>query len=181
VTCLPGHAPRHPDFEPGNTAAERHGAHSERRWRPLAEELRARVIVDAPWLTRPSFAMALEAWSVCEAKARLVDDWLDANGLLDESGVPFAANTLADRLAARCITLRAQCGLDPVSFAKLLSTFATVPGADDALEQLKAEGRRLVEAHDVGAGPARIVASTGDTTEAVRGAQNDSQRLSEAR
>lgn len=134
------------DFEPGNTAAERHGANSERRWRPLAEALSIEAIEVAPWLTRRAFRLAVEAWSVAEAKCQLVDAWLDDHGLLDGEGVPFPANALSDRLHARCITLRSQLGLDPVSFAKLLATFAGVPGGEDALEALKAEGKRLVEA-----------------------------------
>jgi hypothetical protein len=146
MTCRPGHAPRHPDFEPGNEERTTHGAHSERRWRPLAEALKAEAIDEAPWLTRRAFRLAVEAWSVAEAKAHLVDEWLDEHGLLDADGVPFPANALADRLHARCITLRSQLGLDPVSFAKLLATFAGVPGGEDALEALKVEGRRLVEA-----------------------------------
>jgi hypothetical protein len=132
-------------FEPENDAATKHGAHSERRWRPLAEQLAAEAIREAPWLTRPAFRLAVSAWSVAEAKAALVDVWLDENGLLDADGVPYPANALADRLHARAITLRGQLGLDPVSLAKLLATFAGVPGGEDALEALKAEGRRLIE------------------------------------
>lgn len=156
MTCRPGHSPRHPDFEPGNQAAEKHGATSERRWRPLADELAAEAVATAPWLTRPAFRRAVEAWSVVEAKATLVDRWLDANGLLDENGTPWPANALSDRLQARAITLRSQLGFDPVSFAKLLLTFSGVPGGEDALETLRAEGRRLIEARSPlpSAGPA---------------------------
>ena len=84
--------------------------------------------------------------AVAEAKAALVDRWLDEHGLLDDDGNPHPANALADRLHARAITLRGQLGLDPSSFSKLLATFAGVPGAEDALEALKAEGRALIEA-----------------------------------
>jgi phage terminase small subunit len=146
MTCRPGHAPRHPDFEAGNEERTTHGAHSERRWRPLAEALKAEAIAEAPWLSRPSFAAAVAAWSVTEAKAHLVDAWLDEHGLLDAKGVPHPANALADRLASRCITLRSQLGLDPTSFARLLATFANVGGGEDALAALKAEGRKLMEA-----------------------------------
>ena len=134
-----------PPFEPGNDAATTHGAHSERRWRPLADRLAAEAVELAPWLTRPAFARAVGAWSAAEAKLSLVDEWLDEHGLLDEHGIPHPANGLSDRLHARAITLRGQLGLDPVSLAKLLATFAGVPGGEDALEALKAEGRRLVE------------------------------------
>jgi hypothetical protein len=146
MTCRPGHSPRHPDFGPGNEAHLRHGAFVERRWRPLAEKLAGEAVAEAPWLTRRAFRLAVAAWACTEAKAALVDTWLDEHGLLDDEGVPFPANALSDRLHARAITLRGQLGLDPVSFAKLLATFGGVPGGEDALEALKAEGKRLVEA-----------------------------------
>jgi hypothetical protein len=135
-----------PPFESGNAAAERHGAHSEHRWRPLADALMSEAVAEAPWLGRPTFRMAVQAWAITEAKIALVDQWLDEHGLLTDDGDPRPANALADRLHARAITLRGQLGLDPVSFAKLLATFAGVPGAESALDALKAEGRRLVEA-----------------------------------
>jgi hypothetical protein len=95
---------------------------------------------------------------------------------LDGDGVPHPANNLADRLAARASTLRGQLGLDPVSFSKLLATFAGVPGGESALEALKAEGRLLVEARlaDTAALEAGGVGS-GATTRASA-AQNDAQR-----
>lgn len=134
------------DFEPGNTAAEKHGAWSERRWRPLADQLIREALEHAPWLTRPAFRLAVAAWARAEAQASLVDAWLDEHGLLTDDGTPRPANALADRLHGRAQALRGQLGLDPVSFARLLATFAGVPGGDDALDALRAEGRRLVEA-----------------------------------
>jgi len=154
MTCRPGHSPRHPDFTEGNTVAERHGAHSERRWRPMAEQLVVEALSEAPWLTRPAFRRALVAWATAEAKAELVDVWLDEHGLLTSEGVPHPANALSDRLHARAVTLRGQLGFDPESFAKLLATFAGIPGGEDALEDLRAEGRRLVDARDRDALPA---------------------------
>ncbi len=106
----------------------------------------------APWLTRPAFRLAVESWAVTEAKAVLVDRWLDQHGLLDDDGVPYPANALSDRLHGRAMALRSQLGLDPVSFAKLLATFAGVPGGEDALEALKVEGRHLVEARGLPTG-----------------------------
>ena len=146
MSCRPGHPPRHEPFDAGNLAALRHGAHSERQWRPLADQLRAEALEHAPWLGRPAFRAAVEAWAISEAKAVLVDRWLDEHGLLTDDGEPRPANALADRLHGRAMALRGQLGLDPVSFAKLLATFAGVAGGEDALEALKAEGRRLVEA-----------------------------------
>jgi hypothetical protein len=147
MTCRPGHAPRHPDFENGNTAAEKHGAHSVRRFRPLADQLKAEVIAEAPWLSRPAFKWAVEAWAVAEAKARIVDDWLNDHDIMEPEAAP--ANALSDRLHARAGALRPRLGLDAEALSKLLATFAGVPGAEDALDALKAEGRRLIEARSV--------------------------------
>ena len=100
---------------------------------------------------------------MAEAKARLVDDWLDEHGLLSEEGEPRSANTLSDRLHARAAHLRSTMGLDPVSFAKLLATFAGVPGGEDALDALKREGARLVEARST-ALPAEATVRAAETT-----------------
>lgn len=135
-----------PPFEPDNEAALKHGAKSERRWRPIADRFRAAICAEAPWLTRPTFAAAVEAWSVVEAKTTLVDAWLDEHGLLDHDGVPLPANNLAHQLHTRAITLRSQLGLDPTSFARLLASFAAAPGADDVLKALRAEGAAILAA-----------------------------------
>ncbi len=135
-----------PTAAPGNDLALKHGAGSERRWRPLAEQIRAGIVDQAPWLNRPAFAGAIEAWSIAEAKCRLVDDWLDEHGLLTEGGDVRNAALLADRLHSRASTLRGQLGLDPLSFAKLLQTFSATPAPDDVLAALRAEGAAILTA-----------------------------------
>jgi len=142
----PGHAAQHEPFDPGNTVAERHGAHSELRFRPLADQLVAAKLAECPWLGRPAFREAVDAWAIAEAKARLVDAWLDEAGQLDGKHHPRPAAVYADRLHARADRLRQRLGLDVVAFGGLLATFATLPGGEDALEALRSEGRRLVEA-----------------------------------
>jgi hypothetical protein len=138
-----------PPFEQGNAVAERHGAHSERRWRPIAERLASDAVIESPWLGRPSFRAAVAAWSIAEAQCVLVDRYLNDHGLLDDKGVPRPATALSDRLHRRAQHLRSQLGLDPSSMAKLLATFAGVPGVEDALDALVAEGRRIVEARGI--------------------------------
>jgi hypothetical protein len=163
-----------PTATPGNRIAEKHGAYSERRWRPEAERLRSTILGEAPWLTRPAFALAVAAWSVAEAKAAVVDAWLDEHGLLTDDGEPRPANALSDRLHARANSLRGVLGLDPVSFSKLLATFAGVPGGEDALAALRAEGRRLVEARSA------LPVGTVDTSDLTSEAQASAQGPSEA-
>jgi hypothetical protein len=145
-----------PPFQPGNEKATTHGAFSERRWRPLAQQLAAQAMEVAPWLTRPAFRWSVEAWATAEARARLVDDWLDAQataevpGELSADGEPRGASALSSRLHARAESLRARLGIDPTAMARLLASFAVgVPGGDDVLAALRAEGARLVAAHDV--------------------------------
>src|SRR5207249_6578202 len=60
-----------PPFEPGNTAAVRHGAHSERLVAPLAEQVRADLLAAAPWLESAAFESAVAAWSRVEAQVGL--------------------------------------------------------------------------------------------------------------
>jgi len=137
-----------PSATQGNRIAEKHGAHSQRRFRPLADQLVAEKVEECPWLRRPAFREALFAWAVAEAKARLVDDYLDEAGQLDDKCHPRPAAIYADRMHARADRLRQRLGLDVVAFGGLLATFAGLPGGEDALEALNAEGRRLVEARD---------------------------------
>lgn len=140
-----------PPFTDGNEAATTHGAHSERRWRPLADELISELRHDAPWTARPAFRWTVEAWAAAQSKAALVDAWLDEVGLLTDKGTPRPANWLSDKLHARADTLRRELGISPAAFARLLSNFGTVPGNEDALEQLQAEDRRIIEAREAAA------------------------------
>jgi hypothetical protein len=144
----------------------KHGARSERRWRPVAEQLRADALQVAPWLTRPAFRWSLEAWSVAEAKARLLDAWLEEHGMLTEDGDVRNAANLADKMHTRAITLRGQLGLDPLSFAKLLVTFAAAPGADDIVAALAAEGRKAMTARS---DPPALPVAASDATRGLIG------------
>lgn len=148
-----------PAFGDGNTAAERHGADSERRWRPLAEQLEQDILGLAPWLTRPGFRPAVRAWAKAEAQATLIGEWLDEHGLLDDEGEPRPAATYSLRLEASAAAKRQALGLDPLSFAKLLQTFTGTRGTDDVLESLQAEGAAILTARSPEALPA---AETGD-------------------
>ena len=136
----------HADFEDGNQAAVKHGATCQRRWRPIADHLAAEIVNDAAWLGRPAFRHAVEAWAAVEAQSQLVDAWIDEVGPLTAKGGPRAAMALSDRLHSRAESLRARLGLDPASMSKLLATFSAVPGGGDALEALRTEGRRLIDA-----------------------------------
>lgn len=75
-----------PPFEPGNTAAEVHGAHSERRVAPLAAEIEraARALPSWPeYLDEPTYAPAVAAWCRAEAVVELLWRWLAEQDPLD--------------------------------------------------------------------------------------------------
>ncbi len=133
-----------PQFVAGNEARMTHGAKSERRWRPIADRLAEDILVAAPWLARPAFRGALNAWAKAEAQAHLVGVWLDEHGMLDDDGLPRPAATYALRLDTAAASRRARLGLDPAALAKLLADFSLAAGADDVLSALRAEGSRIL-------------------------------------
>ncbi|MGA8372652.1 MAG: hypothetical protein WB765_21165 [Acidimicrobiales bacterium] len=152
---------KRPDFEPGNSVSITHGANSERRFGPLAEQLAAEAIAAAPELGRPRFRWAVKAWATAEAKAQLIDEWCDEHGWRKANGDPLPAIVFADRLHARAESLRARLALDTASLSRIMATLTVVPaGGEDALAQLQAEGRRIIEARQAAAGPALPVAGT---------------------
>jgi len=69
----------------------------------LAEHLVAEVTEAASWLARPAVKWSVEAWAQAEARAALVDAWLDERatttepGDLDEDGAVRPASLLSDR------------------------------------------------------------------------------------
>lgn len=120
-----------PPFEPGNTAAVRHGAWSDRKINPLAAELLTDVLdqaesdPDLAHLRTPIFRPALRAWARCEARIELVATWLEDRfldatpGDLDSDGEVRPAADLLTRLEAQALKHRSALGLDPASMARL--------------------------------------------------------------
>lgn len=150
-----------PPFEPGNTAAQRHGGYSDRAWRPIAERLTARLLHTAPWLDRAAFETSVAAWARTEAQAQLVAAWLDEHGDLDEQGKPRPATVLLDRLEARVAKASARLGLDPVALLRIVREAAELVAdphevaAQAGLADLLAQGRAALErrgAHELGDG-----------------------------
>jgi hypothetical protein len=147
-------------FQPGDVAAQKHGARSRngaRSWAPIASQLETEVVEVAPWLANPVHAAAVRSWSITEARAHLVRTWLGEHGELDEEGKPRPATDLLAKLDAQAERARDRLGLSPLALAKLLATFGAAErsgaGDDDALASLRAEGRRLLEARSEAATP----------------------------
>lgn len=137
-----------PPFEPGNEAALTHGAYSANRVEPIATALRAQLLEVAAWCAAPAFAATVAAWSQAEARARLLQLYLDEVGLLDAEGEPRSALAALDKAERAASRLREQLGLTPAAWAALRRAWsddddAVVPGG---LAALKQTGRAIREA-----------------------------------
>jgi hypothetical protein len=172
----PDHERRHENFAPGNLAAIKSGAFSDRIVGPLAEEIEADVLVRAPWCFRDGFAADRRRYARAEAVTSLLWSDIAEHGLFDDDGNPRPAFTALARWEATAANRGAALGLDPTSYAKLAATYATVPGAEDELEALNRVGALLVEAHDAATGSASLPAGTDHPTEGVRGPEIGAQR-----
>jgi len=137
----------HPPFEPGNVTALKHGAHSPRQLRPIAEAIAAQHRAEARWTATPAFATAVESFAWAQAQAVVLRAYLDEHGMLDDAGQPRPAAALLGKVEGRLLRLRGALGLDPQSLGSLLTKAASVAattGDDGALEALRAEGRALL-------------------------------------
>jgi len=137
-----------PPFEPGNTKGRRHGAFSKREIEPLADDLALEVTEKAPWASADHFAPGVRRYARAEAIASKLWAYVVEHGPLDEEGNPRPALDKLDRWEAAAAARGAALGLDPTSMAKLLGSFAAVPGGEDALAALQAEGRRIIQARE---------------------------------
>lgn len=136
-----------PPFEPGNEAAVTHGAHSPRKVRPVADQLKRELVAAAPWAMGPTFAAVVEAWAVAEAQCRLLREWLDEVGILDDAGEPRGALKALSQAESRADRARTQLGLSPAAWASLHRAMTTGPdGTSGALEALVAQGRAMLTA-----------------------------------
>jgi hypothetical protein len=120
-----------PPFAPGNTAAERHGAWSERRVAPVAQELIDGLLEQAEadpqfaHLKTPVFRPALRAWARCEARIEVLASWLEDRtsgalpGDLDADDAVRPGAELLRRLEQQALRHRTQLAIDPASFARL--------------------------------------------------------------
>ncbi|HWL44216.1 MAG TPA: hypothetical protein VNQ73_14840 [Ilumatobacter sp.] len=146
-----------PPFEPDNEAATKHGAGSQRKVGPIAEQLRAELAASAPWTMGPAFAAAAAAWASAEAQCRLYRDYADQVGLLDADGTPRPFLAAWSKAESRAERQRARLGLDPAAWAQLHRTMTASPdGTANALDALRATGRQMIEATT--AAPAAIEA-----------------------
>lgn len=132
-------------FTDGNGAALTHGAYSAGTVAPIADKLVAELTDLAPWAARPVFAAAVHAWAWAEAQAHLLRAWLDQVGPLDDEGEVRGFMEELHRAESRAASRRAELGLNPKAWAALVRDMAQAGGDQDALDALKAEGRRILD------------------------------------
>lgn len=112
-----------PPFEPGNTAAVTHGAHSAGIVDSLAAEYVQAAVDAAPYLALARFAFALTAWARVEARCELLSRYIDSHGIQNTRGTPrmsvLATLAASERAAARG---RDALGLTPDSAARIAAT-----------------------------------------------------------
>lgn len=151
-----------PAFAEGNTAGQRHGAHSKRALRPLVDQLITSLQATAPWTSAPVFAPTVQAWAWAEAAAISYRGWFDDHGLYDENDDETPGDARWDRAERSAARLRAELGLSPASLTRLLSGLSSIdaPAAQSGLEAMKAAGAQLraaaavADVQDLGAGVA---------------------------
>jgi hypothetical protein len=116
MTCKPGHSPKYPDFEAGNTLALRHGAWSPRKIDPRAQDLVAQIAPTVTWWQDCDMP-AVWSWARCESRIELLNEFLAGRDLDDEKVRPAAE--LLTRLESQAMGHRSRLGLDPLSRARL--------------------------------------------------------------
>lgn len=140
-----------PPFERGNTAAVVHGAFSERRTGPVADQIATDLLADADTpghLREPVFAAAVMAWAQAEAVCQLLREFVSGrpieaamtevtSGTEDEErhGDSVSRKSRVRRIAsaldalrkweAHAANLRSRLGLDPMSAARVGKDLAT--------------------------------------------------------
>lgn len=153
-----------PPFEPGNTAAVRHGAYSRRVVLPRAQEILTAALEDPAMpdhVRSAGFAAAAQAWAEAEAVAELVLQWAVAqmeNGDVGAMMTPPLPGTKAPievwrAVHAHAANLRAKLGLDPVSYSKIARDLGLAARAQDAaIERMGRAGAEIVARREREAG-----------------------------
>jgi hypothetical protein len=132
---------RHPDFEPGNTAAVTHGADSQRFIAQKARQVHVALLDVAPYLAEPKFLPAVERYLNAAGREALLHDHVSRVSAEKGAGaVPsrvWEQATAAARLAAK---LASDLGLDPIGHARIRSLSAGAEATEATLADLAARG-----------------------------------------
>lgn len=130
-------------YGPGNEAATRHGAGSERRVTPIAERLIQEALSSRPDLAEPRYAFSLRAWAVAEARCELFRIYNNEHADPDSApSQPYDADW--DKAQSRAQNLRSELGLSPMGEAKLTAMRAATLDTVD-LDQFFQRGAQYVQ------------------------------------
>jgi len=170
VTCRPGHPPRHPDFEDGNSLALVHGAQSERAIEAVAAEVHATIREVAPWLAQDHFAPSVHRYLRAAAREQLLDQFIastvESKGAGKVPSRTWEQATAATRLAH---TLAGDLGLTPLGEARLRAVAGSAAVTEMSLADLVAQGaeiRKAAEARMAAQLPATATERDGGTDDA---------------
>jgi hypothetical protein len=110
--------------EPGNERAVTHGAFSVRRVEPLAKQIAhdLRATDGLEYLTAPMFTARLMAYARAQAKAELVQQWLDAMTPDEQFAATRGKDSPAEllrQLGGRAARLGDLIGLSPVGLVEI--------------------------------------------------------------
>jgi hypothetical protein len=130
-------APRHPDFEPGNVVAFRHGSYSERAIAERAKLVHASLLEVAPWCAEDRYLPSVNRYLQATARETLAHEALMAAGKLSTRLLETA--TAAARLAW---SMGDALGLTPAGHARLKLLVAGATGAEMELAELAEQGRQ---------------------------------------
>lgn len=130
-------APRHPDFEPGNTLSLVHGAYSPRAIEERAEQVHAALLEVAPWCREDRYIPSVSRYLQATAREQLAHEALMSAAKMSPRLLETA--TAAARLAWQ---MGDQLGLTPAGHSRLKLLVAGVAEAEQSLADVAANGRR---------------------------------------
>jgi hypothetical protein len=130
-------AERHPDFEPGNDAALKHGAFSELMIGARAELVHASLLEVAPWCAEDRYLPSVHRYLRATARETLAHDALMASEKL--SPRLLEAATASARLAW---SMGDALGLTPAGHARLKLLVAGATEAEANLRDMAQQGRQ---------------------------------------
>lgn len=140
MTCRPGHAPKHPDFEPGNSAALKFGVYSPVVIEAKAAEVHAELLRVAPWCDEERYLPSVLRYLQATAREQLAHE-----AIANSSKVSPRLFEVATACARLAWVMADQLGLTPAGHARLKVLVADATSAEAGLADLAERGRQIRE------------------------------------
>lgn len=141
MTCRRGHAPKHPDFEPGNVLSLKHGAYSPTVIAEEAARVHAALLEECPWLDEPRYMPSLMRYLAAAGREQLAHKAL-------VNAAKFSPRLLESCTAAARLVWQMgdELGLTPAGHARLKVLVVDAVSAEQSLADLVERGRQIREA-----------------------------------